>query len=546
MPIDLKWLFKLPKGRLSRRIALWVFISVIVIETIIFIPSYYNRKKELHDQVRSITTAKINLLMRMIQQEKSERELAQYLNLLEMDPRIRGGILFLSANKIIFQFGELPELTPTQVIDFGKDNLASRDSRYFDSAWKLKLSQQDYTLIIRQDATFVQKELLAFFLRIAGLVFLISMFVTAGALIALEPIIITPIFKLRGDLLNTGDAIKNDREPPKFYANSAEREDELGDVIAAFVKMQKQITDAINNRKRAEQSLQKSFRQVEAYSKALNKELEQGRLMQANFLPDKLPQVSGWEFATFFKPARQVSGDFYDVFELPNNQIGIVVADVCDKGVGAALFMALIRSLLRVFSGQTELKGLRLSSEKKPPEPVWSTVKTDYPELDQQTVLETVQMTNNYIIQNHERLGMFATLFFGVLQPGTGLLSYVSGGHDPLFLIDSAGRVNRLSPTGPAVGLIAAADFRIEQIKLEPGATILGCTDGVTEARSPQGSLYSRNRLEVLLNTQFASANDLIEHIQSNLFDFISDASQDDDITLLAVQRSPHSVNFLR
>ena len=83
--------------------------------------------------------------------------------------------------------------------------------------------------------------------------------------------------------------------------------------------------------------------------------------MQINFLPDQLLQMPGWETAAFFKPARQVAGDFYDLFQLPEGSVGFVVADVCDKGVGAALFMALFRSLIRIFSGQTSLNGLPLT-----------------------------------------------------------------------------------------------------------------------------------------------------------------------------------------
>ena len=541
MPINLKWLFKLPTGRLSRRIGLWVFVSVIVIETIIFIPSLYNRKRELLDQIRDISTAKINILMKLTDQAESNQDLMEHLQKLEMDPHILGGTLYDPGGEMIGQFGEYPELSKTQVSDIGMTNLISKDGKYYDSAWRVKIHQHHGTLILRQDSTSVNKDLFSYFLRIVGLVVIISFFVSAGALIALEPIVITPILRLRGDLIMAGEAVQKDSEPPNFNSSLMVRKDELGEVISAFVNMYQQIIDAINKRKQAEQSLQNSLRQVELYSKALNKELEQGRLMQTNFLPEQLPRIKGWEFAAYFKPARQVSGDFYDIFELPSRHIGIVIADVCDKGVGAALFMALIRSLIRIFSGQTELKGLRLSGEKKPSDLMWSTVKADYSDLDQQTALKAVRMTNNYIIQNHDKLGMFATLFFGVLDPNTGSFSYINSGHDPFFHIDSSGRAKRLPQTGPAVGLMADANFQIEEIDLEPGAAILGCTDGVTEARSPQGNLYSRNRLETQLNRQSASALDQIELIKSKLFDFIGNASQDDDITLLTVRRSSTS-----
>ncbi len=542
MPINLKWLLKLSTGHLSRRIALWVFVSVIAIETIIFVPSYHNRKNELLDHIREISTAKITMIMKLAHQIETNEELMKHLEQLEMDPHILGGAIYRPDGEMIGQFGEFPKLTISQVFDLGVKNFISMDGTRYDSAWMAEILQHSCTLIIRQDATSVKKELLAYFLRIAGLVVIISFFVTVGALIALKPIVITPILRLRGDLINAGEAIKKDREPPDFYASTIERKDELGEVISAFVKMYKQIIGAINERKRAEGSLQESLRQVEAYSKALKKELEQGRHMQANFLPDRLPRKAGWEFAAFFKPARQVSGDFYDVFELPSGQIGMVIADVCDKGVGAALFMALFRSLIRVFSGQTELKGLKLSGEDSMPDFARPTTKADNSEYHS-SALEAVRMTNNYIVQNHDKLSMFATLFFGVLCPDTGLLTYVSGGHEPLFVIDSSGRMKRLTHTGPAVGLIADATFRMEQIHLEPGATLLGYTDGVTDARSSEGSLFGRKQLEMLLNETFSSAGGLIENIKSKLFSFTGDAAQEDDITLLAVQRSTEAID---
>jgi sigma-B regulation protein RsbU (phosphoserine phosphatase) len=105
------------------------------------------------------------------------------------------------------------------------------------------------------------------------------------------------------------------------------------------------------------QTLERSKQEIESYSKALDDELEKGRQIQRDFLPQEIPQLPNWDIATHFSPAKQVSGDFYDVFSLPDNNLGIVIADVADKGVGSALYMALIRSLIRVFSGHISLHG---------------------------------------------------------------------------------------------------------------------------------------------------------------------------------------------
>jgi sigma-B regulation protein RsbU (phosphoserine phosphatase) len=174
-------------------------------------------------------------------------------------------------------------------------------------------------------------------------------------------------------------------------------------------------------------SLERAKAEVENYSQALNAELEKGKKIQRDFLPNEIPQIPGWEIETSFYPARQVSGDFYDAFMLPGNYIGLVIADVCDKGVGSALYMALFRSLMRVFSGQISLEGW--SAARSAPAQK-STVKVD---LDR--MLQAVSLTNDYISLEHGHETMFATLFFGILNPVTGKIAYINGGHEPLFII---------------------------------------------------------------------------------------------------------------
>ncbi|MGB3207077.1 MAG: SpoIIE family protein phosphatase [Crinalium sp.] len=263
----------------------------------------------------------------------------------------------------------------------------------------------------------------------------------------------------------------------------------------------------------------------EAY-KVLENELEKGRQMQKYFLPDHIPQLANWEIAAFFQPARQVAGDFYDVFVLPGDYIGIVVADVCDKGVGAALFMALFRSLLRIFSGQIELSGLSiLDSDQQ--------VVTNSVQIH---ALKAVSLTNNYVAYNHGELGMFATLFFGVLDPATGLLTYINGGHEPPMVINSGVVKHRLAPTGPAVGMIPDVKFKTQQIQLEPGDIVFSYTDGVPEARKPNGDFVTEKKLISLLEQPYSSAAAMIEAIETYLISHIANAAQFDDITMLAVR----------
>jgi sigma-B regulation protein RsbU (phosphoserine phosphatase) len=219
----------------------------------------------------------------------------------------------------------------------------------------------------------------------------------------------------------------------------------------------------------------------------------------------------------------------------------LVIADVCDKGVGSALFMVLFRSLIRVFSGQTHLcehlcESFIVASLKRAGDMI---IQQETIDVDQTNALIAVALTNDYIEQNHSDMGMFATLFFGVLNPETGLLSYINAGHEPLFILDPTGVKVSLQPTGPALGIMPNAKFKIEYVQLEPGDILIGYTDGITEARSSNGELYTKKRLQSLLEQPVASAPELLERIKTSLFNYTENAPQSDDITLLAVQRYP-------
>lgn len=276
-------------------------------------------------------------------------------------------------------------------------------------------------------------------------------------------------------------------------------------------------------------SLEKAKQKIETYSKALHAELEKGRKIQRDFLPTRVPELPGWEIAFYFHPARQVSGDFYDAFLLPGDLVGLVIADVCDKGVGSALFMALFRSLIRVFSGQINLQGVSVPGSDD------RGVDSNGDPLYQ--ALHAVALTNDYIAQEHGEEGMFATLFFGVLDPSSGRLTYVNGGHEPPVLLGRSGIKKLLKATGPVVGMMTDMEYRVEQIQMEPDDLLIGFTDGVTEAMSPDNELYSKDRIFSLLEKPAASAALQIEEIKSDIFNHIGDAPQFDDITMIAVHR---------
>jgi sigma-B regulation protein RsbU (phosphoserine phosphatase) len=275
---------------------------------------------------------------------------------------------------------------------------------------------------------------------------------------------------------------------------------------------------------------------IERYSKALDRELDKGRQIQCDFLPQKILEIPHWQIDVWFSPAFQVAGDFYDVFQLPDNYVGVVIADVCDKGVGSALFMALFRSLIRVFSGQVDLKKQSLHDYLG-----YSCETHDSP-IDaaylMPRALNAINLTNHYIVQNHSRMGMFATVFFGVLDPVNAQMAYINAGHEPLHIVGADGVKAILMPTGPSVGLIEDIRYKAKNVTLAPGDILVGHTDGVTEARSEGDILFGRDRFYAIIDQGATSVSDLMNPIRSELTDFIGAASPSDDITLIALQRT--------
>lgn len=543
--IQNKWL-QLPTSRLSRRVVGVVFLCVIAIEGIILVPSVLRREKEFLSQIEEVSSGQVTVIKQTTELETSGEELLNKIARIEnmgiklignLEHRVVGGALYRANGELVGTFGEPPELsfdrvTTDEVITF-------KNGDRFDAAWTAERMQRDYILIFRHDISSVKEELSNFILRVTGLVVIISIVVTIGTWIALDPLVITPILCLRKDLIQAGEAISKDKKASEFASAKIARKDELGDVIEAFNQMFHQISGAISDRKRAEAALQESFTKVEAYSQALNKELEKGREIQKNFLPPTILQKQNLETAVFFEPARQVAGDFYDVFDISKSSVGLVIADVCDKGVGAALFMALFRSLIRIFSLEAKLRG-NASAILKANLPVngeWIGESTST-NLAHLNALQAVLMTNNYVAEYHGELGMFATLFFGVLEPETGLLTYINGGHEPLFIINADGAVKEhLNSTGPAVGMLPNMKFKIRQIFLEPGEILLGYTDGVPEARAEGGQFFTQERLLSMLAKTPPSAKELIDKIATSVLEHTGSAEQFDDITMLAVRR---------
>jgi sigma-B regulation protein RsbU (phosphoserine phosphatase) len=256
------------------------------------------------------------------------------------------------------------------------------------------------------------------------------------------------------------------------------------------------------------------------YLKSLERELDIAREIQQGFLPAELPKVNGWEIGVYFKAAREVAGDFYDAFLLPDGNLVCVIGDVCGKGVGAALFMTLFRSLIRVtsttdyFSTKGDRKSLSPNERLK----------------------HAITFTNNYIAETHGDANMFATIFIGLFSIEEGMLSYINCGNEPPLLIRNGGGIVPLRPTGPVVGVILHADFSVKEISMNKDDQLLAFTDGIPDTQNASGEFYGDERIRNLIKNNLAPA-ELLSQFENSLNQFIGSAEQFDDITLFAIKR---------
>ncbi len=250
---------------------------------------------------------------------------------------------------------------------------------------------------------------------------------------------------------------------------------------------------------------------------SLSREMEIAQKIQLGFLPDALPQLPGWPLAATCVPARQVGGDFFDALVLGDGRLAFTVADVCDKGVGAALYMALIRSLLRISLQQAA-----------PGQPAGA------------LLAQAVAFTNDYIATVHARDNMFATVFTAILCPRTGQLDYINAGHDaPLLLRQGATHAETLSPEGLAVGMMEGQMHQARRTQMQPGDSLLAFTDGLPEALSPQDQPFGEERVSAALMAARGSPQTLLADLNAQLARHMAERAPHDDVTLLCLSAAP-------
>src|SRR5215217_806348 len=238
-------------------------------------------------------------------------------------------------------------------------------------------------------------------------------------------------------------------------------------------------------------------------------ELQVARRIQQASLPDEAPELEGWQISPYFRPAREVGGDFYEFFELRDGQLGFAVGDATGKGVPAALVMTATCAFLG---------GVATASGSSPGE-----------------VLAQV----NEAVLARIPANMFVTCFYGVLDPSSGHFSYANAGHNLPCCCHVEGASTDLKARGMPLGLMPGMSYEEHETILTVGESVLFYTDGLTEAHNSQGEMFGTPRLRSLLSDRFESRRDLSAALVKELRRFTGeDWEQEDDITLLTLQRS--------
>lgn len=243
------------RSRLSRRIVFWVFLSILVIEVIIFIPSFYRRKQERLRELEIVSSEVLFSIKASIKSNMAQANMLQSVQAeLKPDSVIVGGALYGPDCRLVDSFGELPEMSCVVANHQEVSRGLSRDGQRYDVAWPKDFFDNQYILIVRHDTRQLQRQMTQYALTIGGLVIIISAFVTLSTVLVLERLLINPLLRLRDDLLAAGDAVSRE-ESPNFYSLSLQRNDELGEVAHAFSQMFQRVQYEIQERRQAEAAL---------------------------------------------------------------------------------------------------------------------------------------------------------------------------------------------------------------------------------------------------------------------------------------------------
>jgi steroid delta-isomerase-like uncharacterized protein len=238
----------------------------------------------------------------------------------------------------------------------------------------------------------------------------------------------------------------------------------------------------------------------------IEQELQVARQIQQALLPEATPELYGWQLAAYYKPAREVGGDFYDFLELEDGHLGLVVGDATGKGMPAALVMATTRGMLRAVAQSLDSPG------------------------------EVLQRVNDALYPDIPS-EMFVTCFYAILDTKNGSLSYANAGHDLPYL-RHGGDAEELRARGMPLGLMPEMSYEEKEAVLGEGDSVLFYSDGLVEAHDPNYEMFGFPRLRVLIS-EHGKQRSLVDSLLEELYSFVGEGwDQEDDITLLTLRRS--------
>jgi len=298
------------------------------------------------------------------------------------------------------------------------------------------------------------------------------------------------------------------------FQDLLQRHPELANAMVKVLSQRLDNTNVATFRDLTEKNrqLQEAFDELKAAQELLiekerlERELKVAADIQMSILPDVLPAHPHYDFGGRILPARQVGGDFYDVFELSDNKLGVLIGDVADKGVPSAIFMARAHALIIAEADRASTPG------------------------------EVLTMANKHITR-FEKSRQFVTALYGVLDAETGEFSYARAGHEPPLLLDPQGEVHRLPhKPGMALGLWENIMLDENMIQIPPGSLLVMFTDGMTDCRNPLGESFGLDRIkQTVAGLQNVSAQSGCDQLLESLLNYQAGSKQDDDVTLLAV-----------
>ena len=264
------------------------------------------------------------------------------------------------------------------------------------------------------------------------------------------------------------------------------------------------ILDKLRQLKRVSRAQAIAHRQI-------TQELAEAGRVQNTFIPTHSPTLAGYQVSGVLLPAHETSGDFYDFIQLKGDKLGVVIADVADKGAGAALYMAMSRTLIRTYAGE----------EARDPD-------------------EVILQVNRRILTDTNQ-GIFLTVVYGILDPQSGAFTYVNAGHNPPCLLRSNGgdkSCTTLEKTGTLVGIFEENTWETKSVTLEPGDCLIFYTDGITESQNEAGEFFGLQRLQQSLYTSTANtAEGLLNNLLETVQVFTGSAPRLDDVTLIVIKK---------